>query len=107
MKTEYSSDEVKALLYQFADEVDALYRPFTRGNIIGSELADGWLESYNEKPEEEEETISFTFQHLQFKLEWEIFCELTGVDYYTKLDRFEKNEIFHIPISKAKEHGLV
>lgn len=109
MKTEYSFDEVKALLQLFAEQVDDLYRPFTRANIIGAELvADGWLENYNKEPEvEEEETIFFTFQFLYMKMKWEDFCEMTGTDYYTELERFKKDEIFHIPISKATKYNLI
>ncbi len=107
MKTEYSFDEVKALLQLFAEQVDNAYRPYTRNNIMGSELFDGWLENYNEVPELEEETISFTFQYLHMKMKWEDFCDMTGTDFYTKLDRFEKYELFYIPISMAKKYDLI
>lgn len=57
----------------------------------------------------EDEKISFTYSFLRRKIDWEEFCDLTGVDYYAKREGYEikDSEIFEISESKAKELGLI
>lgn len=78
------------------------------GNYYDEPLdEDGYIESLN--PKIEEDKISFTYDYLNRKLDWEKFCDLTGVDYYAKANGYniENNEIFYITESKAKEFNLI
>lgn len=56
-----------------------------------------------------EETVSFTYSFLRRKLDWEDFCDLTGIDYYAKRNGFEikDNEVFEITESNAKKYNLL
>jgi len=53
----------------------------------------------------EEDKISFTFSFLRRKIDWEQFCDLTGVDYYATRNGFEikDSEVFYITESQAKK----
>lgn len=57
----------------------------------------------------EEDKISFSYSFLRRKLEWEQFCDLTGVNYYAKNEGYEikDSEIFEITESKAKQYNLI
>lgn len=59
--------------------------------------------------EVEEETVSFTYSFLRRKLEWEDFCDITGIDYYAKRNGYgiKDHEIFEIKESTAKQYGLL
>jgi hypothetical protein len=67
-----------------------------------------YIESLNPK-EVEEDKIYFTYSFLKRKLEWEQFCELTGVDYYATRNGFEikDTDIFYVIESKAKQFNLI
>jgi len=69
---------------------------------------DEYIESLNPK-QVDEEKISFTYSFLRRKLEWEDFCDLTGINYYATRNGFEikDNEIFEITESEAKEYDLI
>jgi hypothetical protein len=56
-----------------------------------------------------EEKIPFSYAFLRRKLDWEDFCDLTGVDYYATRNGFviKDNETFEISESKAKEYNLI
>lgn len=71
------------------------------------ELENEYIESLN--PKTEEETVSFTYSFLRRKLEWEDFCDITGIDYYAKKNGFEikDHEIFEIKESVAEQYGLL
>lgn len=66
-----------------------------------------YIESLN--PKIEEETVYFSYSFLRRKLDWEQFCDLTGVDYYALKNGYEikDTEIFNIEESKAKEFNLI
>lgn len=68
---------------------------------------DEYIESLKEKVVEE--TYPFLYSFLRRKLDWEKFCELTGVSYYAKNEGYEIKdyEVFEITESKAKEYGLL
>ena len=57
----------------------------------------------------EEDKISLTYSFLRRKLDWEAFCDLTGIDYYAKANGYEikDSEIFEITESKAKQYNLI
>ena len=78
---------------------------------IGSaqKLEDEYIESLNHK-EVEEETVSFTYSYICRKLDWEEFCEISGIDYYlTRYGRevIKDHETFEIKESTAKQYGLL
>jgi len=77
-------------------------------NTFLSEDVDKYIDSLNEVSKEEEK-IPFSYGFLRRKLDWEDFCDLTGVDYYAKRNGFviEDNETFEISESKAKEFNLI
>ena len=62
-----------------------------------------YIESLN--PKQEEKTIPLTAGYLLKKLDWEEFCDLTGTDYYAKIEGrvIKDDEVFHIPESKVKQ----
>ena len=64
---------------------------------------DEYIESLN--PKVEEKTIPLTAGYLLKKLDWEEFCDLTGIDYYAKREGriIKDDEVFHIPESKVKQ----
>lgn len=64
---------------------------------------------YSLNPVAEEEKISFSFSFLRRKLDWEDFCDLTGIDYYATRNGFEikDTETFEITESKAKQYNLI
>ena len=69
-----------------------------------------WLSDENqEQAKHEEEKVSFTYSFLRRKIDWEQFCDLTGIDYYAKANGYEvkDNEIFYITESKAKQFNLI
>lgn len=68
---------------------------------------DEYIESLKEKVVEE--TVSLTYSFLRRKLDWEQFCDLTGVSYYAKKEGYEikDNEVFEITESEAKQYGLL
>lgn len=57
----------------------------------------------------EEDKISFTYSFLRRKIDWEQFCDLTGIDYYAKAKGYEvkDDEVFYIAESKAKQFNLI
>jgi hypothetical protein len=67
---------------------------------------DEYIDSLNEVSKEK---IPFSYGFLRRKLDWEDFCDLTGVDYYATKNGFEikDNETFEISESKAKEFNLI
>lgn len=67
-----------------------------------------YIESLSKK-EVFEPKVSFTYSFLRRKLNWEQFCDLTGISYYAKANGFEikDNEIFYFTESKAKEFNLI
>lgn len=69
---------------------------------------DEYIESLNLSVVEEDK-ISFTYSFLRRKLDWEQFCDLTGIDYYAKRNGYEieDSEIFYITESKAKQFNLI
>ena len=54
-----------------------------------------------------EPTVNFTARQINNAGAWKEFTDWTGIDYYTKLDRFGVDETFKIPLSKAKEWRLI
>ena len=62
-----------------------------------------YIESLN--PKQEEKTIPLTAGYLLKKLDWEEFCNLTGIDYYATREGYviKDDEVFHIPESKVKQ----
>ena len=72
-----------------------------------TESIDEYIESLN--PKQKEETVSFTYSFLRRKLDWEEFCNLTGIDYYAIKNgyRIEDNEIFKLTESQAKKFNLI
>jgi len=69
---------------------------------------DEYIESLKETVVEEGK-ISFTYSFLRRKLDWEQFCELTGVDYYALNNGFEieDSEIFYITETQAKQLNFI
>jgi len=57
----------------------------------------------------EENKIPFTYSYLQIKLDWEKFCDLTGIDYYAKANGYqiEDTEIFYVTETKARKFNLL
>jgi hypothetical protein len=68
---------------------------------------DEYINSLNEVFKEEK--IPFSYAFLRRKLDWEDFCDLTGIGYYATRNGFEikDNETFEISESKAKEYNLI
>lgn len=68
---------------------------------------DEYIKSLN--PTIEEDKISFTYSFLRRKIDWEEFCDLTGIDYYAKANGFEikDDDVFYIAESKAKQFNLI
>lgn len=69
-----------------------------------------WLSDENkEQATHKEDKISFTYSFLRRKIDWEKFCDLTGIDYYAKANGFEikDSEVFYITESKAKQFNLI
>ncbi len=69
-------------------------------------------EWYNDNLKEtvfEEDKISFTYSFLRRKLDWEEFCDLTGIDYYSIANGYKINDddVFYITESKAKQFNLI
>jgi hypothetical protein len=67
------------------------------------------LQNFNFDKEVEEEKIPFNYYFLRKKLDWEQFCDLTGIDYYAIRNGFEIKdaEIFYLTESQAKKHNLL
>lgn len=68
------------------------------------------LQEFNfDKAVIEEDKISFTYSFLRRKIDWEQFCNLTGIDYYAKANGYQinDNEVFYIAESKAKKLNLI
>lgn len=103
MKT-YTEEDLR-LAFQAGSERGAFIQS---GSYFDAPLdEDEYIESLN--PKIEEETIPFSYSFLRRKLEWEQFCDLTGVDYYATRNGYEikDTEIFNIKESKAKEFNLI
>ena len=69
-------------------------------------------EWYNDNFKEsvvEEDKISFTYSFLRRKIDWEEFCDLTGIDYYSIANGYKINDddVFYITESKAKQFNLI
>ena len=80
------------------------------GNYFDAPLDEGeYIESLSTVVKNEEEEILFSYGFLRRKLDWEDFCDLTGIDYYAKRNGFliEYNDTFKILKSKAKEYNLI
>lgn len=103
MKT-YTEEDLRKLI----DLVDESYRGVTRDNSNGYYILEDFLKNGFKKVVKEE-TVSFTYSFLRRKIDWEEFCDLTGISYYAKKDGYEirDNEVFYIPESKAKAFGLI
>lgn len=69
---------------------------------------DEYIDSLNVKTVDEDK-VCYSYSFLRRKLEWEDFCELTGIDYYATRNGFEikDTELFYITESKAKEFNLL
>lgn len=67
------------------------------------------LQDFHFDKEGEEDKISFTYSFLRRKIDWEEFCDLTGIDYYAKANGWEvkDTEIFYITESQAKKYNLL
>lgn len=67
------------------------------------------LQNFHFDKEVEEDKISFTYSFLRRKIDWEKFCDLTGIDYYAKANGWEvkDTEIFYITESQAKKYNLL
>lgn len=79
------------------------------GNYFDAPLdEDEYINSLN-KLVIEEEKIPFTYAFLRRKLDWEEFCDLTGIDCYAIRNGFEikDTEMFNVTESKAKEYNLI
>lgn len=97
---------------------DDLRKAFRAGNHYGQLVAhnpstnaddeNDYIESIN-KAIVEEDKISFTYSFLRRKIDWEQFCELTGINYYAKANGYEvkDDEVFYITESKAKQFNLI
>jgi hypothetical protein len=68
---------------------------------------DEYIESLNPKPTEDK--IGFTYSFLRRKLDWEEFCDLTGIDYYARANGYEirDDEVFSIKESDTKRLNLI
>lgn len=68
---------------------------------------DDYIEGLNTVVEEDK--ISFTYSFLRRKIEWEQFCDLTGIDYYAIANGYQikDDEVFYITESKAKQFNLI
>ncbi len=66
-----------------------------------------WIYVFWGKEEREEPTINFTAHQINNAGAWQQFTDWSGIDYYTKLDRFGDDETFKIPLSKAKDWRLI
>lgn len=103
MKT-YKEEDLKNAYRQGARDYCSSYKGI---DTFLNEDVDLYIESLS--PKIEEETISFSYSFLRRKLDWEQFCNLTGVDYYARANGFEikDTENFDIKESKAKEFNLI
>jgi NADH:ubiquinone oxidoreductase subunit C len=81
------------------DEYAPFFRPLDEDDYINS-LKETVIE---------EDKVSFTYSFLRRKIDWEQFCDLTGIDYYAKANGYEvkDNEVFYITESKAKQFNLI
>lgn len=88
--------------------IDNAYRAYTRDNFQGDSILEEFLKEDNGK-EVIENKVSFTYSFLHRKLDWEQFCDLTGIDYYATRNGFEikDEEIFYFTESKAREYELL
>lgn len=77
------------------------------GSFIKEDV-DIFIDNLTEK-EVEEEIIGFTYSFLRRKLGWEEFCDVTGVDYYARMNGYEieDNELFKLTTSQAKKYDLI
>ena len=68
-----------------------------------------WLSDANKELLNYEATIDFSYAFLRRKLEWEAFCKLTGVGFFSINDGYviKDTEIFSVKESKAKEYNLI
>lgn len=103
MKT-YTEEDLRKLV----DLIYESYRGVTRDNTNGYFILEDFLKN-GFKEEVEEETVSFTYSFLRRKIDWEQFCDITGIDYYATRNGFEikDHEIFEIKESIAKQYGLL
>lgn len=87
--------------------IDDSYRGVTRDNTNGSKILETFLT--HGFIEEKEEEISFTYDFLRRKLDWEEFCDATGIDYYATRNGFEikDDEVFKLTITQAKKYELL
>jgi hypothetical protein len=93
-----------------------LRKAFRAGTVCGSHLSyydtpeneDEYINSLNESVVEEDK-IPLTYCFLRRKIDWEQFCDLTGVNYYAKANGYEikNDEVFYITESKAKQFNLI
>lgn len=69
---------------------------------------DEYIESLNIKTVEEDK-VCYSYSFLRRKLEWENFCDLTGIDCYAIRNGFEikDTDLFYITESKAKQFNLL
>ena len=91
-------------LIRLVSIIDNEYRQYTRNNVLGDIILHEFLQN-GFKENKEEKTIPLTAGYLLKKLDWEEFCDLTGIDYYAKREGrvIKDDEVFHIPESKAKQ----
>jgi hypothetical protein len=78
------------------------------GNYFDAPLdEDEYINSLNEVFKEEK--IPFSYGFLRRILDWEDFCDLTGVDFYATRNGYviEDRENFYILESKAREYNLI
>ena len=100
MKTYTEQDLIKLV-----NMIDNEYRQYTRNNILGDIILHDFLKNGFKETTVEEKTIPLTAGYLLKKLDWEEFCDLTGIDYYAKIEGrvIKDDEVFHIPESKVKQ----
>lgn len=107
MKTEIYKmyEELMVLAHNIEDKLS--YDETEEGKKWG--LIVNELQKFQFHAEVEEDKISFTYSFLRRKIDWEQFCDLTGIDYYAIRNGYEikDDEIFYITESKAKQFNLI
>lgn len=101
----YTEEDLRKL----AGLIDDAYRGVTRDNTKADEIIEDFILNGLKETVVEEEEISFSYSFLRRKIEWEEFCDLTGIDYYAKANGYEikDDDIFRIKESKAKQFNLI
>jgi len=101
----YTEEEIRKAYEQGAKDYCRSSKSLTE--FLSSDV-DEYMDIIN-LPEPKEEEIPFSYSFLRRKLEWEQFCDLTGVGYYARNEGYEikDSEIFEITESKAKQYNLI